>query len=205
VSLSGTATDSSPYGINISGTSLSGYAWSDELGWIDMNGVTLQTPTTLKVCQDSCSSTFFRGKGGTISNFSLVQNTSQDLVACFNAVSDCSDPSGDVTSLTAWNEDVGSPIVSLSSVLGKERITAGSGAGSENITATYAGTTATMNATVVCVPTTTCSSPSAKAITDQYCPSETNIDTGLSNGCGTNVICPVGTRFCDFNWREVAP
>lgn len=39
VSLSGAAQDGSPYGVSVSSPNLSGYGWSDELGWIDFSGV----------------------------------------------------------------------------------------------------------------------------------------------------------------------
>lgn len=200
VSLSGTATDSSPYGISIvTSNTLSGYAWSDELGWIDFSGVTFQSPTTLKVCQDSCSSSFLRGRGNTTMGFSIFRSTSQDLVACYNTAPDCSDSSGDVTTAATWAE-TGTPsdAISLSVAANKERVT-GNAFGTESFSASYSGATATMNATVLCVPTNTCATDPRNI---QVCTGETYDIT--DDGCGNAVICS-GARFCDYNWREVAP
>jgi hypothetical protein len=82
--------------------------------------------------------------------FSLVQGSSQDLVACYNTAADCSDPSGDVTTTTpsaVWIEsNVPLNAISLSLAAGKKRVT-GNAAGTESFTAAYSGQTATMNAT----------------------------------------------------------
>jgi hypothetical protein len=47
VKLSGVATDGTPYGVKVTGASmdqLTGYAWSSDLGWIDMSGVVVSAP-----------------------------------------------------------------------------------------------------------------------------------------------------------------
>ena len=51
VSLSGTAQDGSSYGVSIdsSANTFSGYAWSDELGWIDFSRASFEAPKVLNV------------------------------------------------------------------------------------------------------------------------------------------------------------
>ncbi|MDO8565577.1 MAG: hypothetical protein Q7S04_00110 [Candidatus Moranbacteria bacterium] len=162
-------------------------------------------PSTLKICQDSCQNSYRtpRGQGGATTSFSLVKGTSQDLVACYNTVSDCSDSSGDVTASpgTVWAEDASNNIISLSSVLGKERVT-GDAPGTENFTAQYSGATATMAVSVTCVETVTCTSEQNKVCSGKTVPAGTTL-TGI---CGP-VYCEgkSGKRYCDFNWKEVAP
>lgn len=154
-------------------------------------------PSTLKICKDSCNSAIPRGLGGSTTTFSLAQYTSEDLVACYNPAPDCSDASGDVTASTTWTEtNTPSNAISLSTVLGKKRVT-GDTASTENFTATYSGATATMTVAVSCNPTVFCSSQVA-----DYCLGETF--TIPDNGCGAPSDC-IGTNSCDYNWIEVAP
>lgn len=49
VSLSGVAQDNSPYGVSInpSNNTLSGYAWSDELGWLDFSRASMNVVKTI--------------------------------------------------------------------------------------------------------------------------------------------------------------
>lgn len=49
VSLSGTASNGVAYGVTIGANNLSGYAWSDELGWIDMGTVIYTGPPTVEI------------------------------------------------------------------------------------------------------------------------------------------------------------
>jgi len=183
-----------PYGVSLSGNNLSGYAWSDELGWIDFTGVSIAASSTLKICQDSCGSSFLRGQGNATKNFSLIQGTSQDLVACYNTAPDCSDPSGDVTAATAWAEtDAPDDAISLSSVSNKERVTGNAVVveSVENFTAVYSGATATMTVSVV-----------SGACSTNGC--ETTTCTGLTCDNGCAIVS--GTKDCrNYNWIEVAP
>lgn len=158
------------------------------------------TTSTLKICQNSCDSAFLRGQGGATTRFDLVKGTSQDLVVCYNTADDCSLLSGDVTTDpgTVWNEDTTSNTISLTSgfISNRKRVT-GNTPGTENFTAKYSGATATMAVFVTCTPTVTCSSQEAT-----HCTGTTF--SIPDNGCGTSLSCH-GKRYCDYNWKEVAP
>ena len=198
VSLAGNAQDGSPYGVSVSpgnpSSSLSGYAWSDELGWISLSGVTFTAPITLKVCEGS----FLRGINTTPSTaFSMPQGTTKDLTAYYGSEANCSGTDVTTNAGTSWNEKTGSSVISLSTVAGKKRLTAAT-PGNENFSASYNGLTATMAATVVCVASNTCAiDPNGV----QVCQSETYT---IADGCGNTVTCN-GRRNCDYNWKEIAP
>ena len=59
ISLSGTATNGSPYGVAVSGTTLGGYAWSSDLGWIDMSGASVGGATCGGQVTDSRDGTIY--------------------------------------------------------------------------------------------------------------------------------------------------
>lgn len=150
---------------------------------------------SLKVCQNSCSSGVQRGNTSSTQSFTLSRGGTQNLVACFNPSSGCSNSSGNVTGSTTWAEG-GSNVVSLSGT--NPKTVSGDNTGSENISATYNSQTANMNVTVTCIPSVNCSNAPGK---DNYCQSES---FSVDNGCGVNITCN-GTKTCDYNWKEVAP
>lgn len=152
---------------------------------------------TLKVCQNSCSSGIQRGNTSSTQSLSLAQGSSQNLVACWNTTTNCSNPTGNVTASATWGENAGSNVVSLS---GSDPKTVSANApGSEGISASYSGQTANITVNVLCVPSVTCASSGQGA---NYCETQTY---SVDNGCGTTLTCN-GTKNCDgFNWREVAP
>lgn len=156
---------------------------------------------TLKICQNSCNSGATRGTTTNTGSFTLTQGGTQNLVACFNSATGCTDPSGDVTASATWNENTSSSVISLSGGTPKT-VTAGT-AGNENISVTYNGQTASTQATVTCVPTYTQSSCATHPEAQKHCQNEGF--TIPDNGCGVPVSCTGGTKTCDFNWKEVAP
>jgi hypothetical protein len=163
--------------------------------------INVTSPSTLKICQNSCNSGATRGTTTSTGSFTLVQGGTQNLVACFNSAPGCTDPNGDVTGTATWNENTGSNVVNLSGNAPKT-VTAGT-AGNENISVSYNGQTANTQATVTCVPTYTQSSCATHPEAQNHCQNEGF--TIPDNGCGVPVNCTGGTKTCDFNWKEVAP
>ncbi len=146
---------------------------------------------SLKICENSCSSGLQRSG----SSFAMATGSTRNLVACWNTASDCSDGSGNVSPSTAWGEGGGSAI-SLSGSNPKV-VTAGS-SGSESVSATYSGNSASTTISVTCVPSVTCGTAPEGL---NHCPADTYT---VGDGCGATLTCN-GRRACDFNWKEVAP
>lgn len=194
---SGTAGSTTPYGVTISGTALAGYAWSDELGWINFSGARIDPPSTLKICRNSCDSGTLRGSQSSAGSNTMATGSSENLVACWNTDAACGTPSASVAA--TWGEG-GGPVVSLSGPDTLKTVTANT-TGSEFVTATYSGQTARLDVSAICVPLV-CGA-ATKSVTDTYCPEESR-DTGVSDSCGGTLTCP-GTRYCDTNYREVQP
>lgn len=150
-------------------------------------------PPTLKICENACDSTLDR----TGQTFAMNQSSTKTLKACFNTAVSCTDPTGDMTTTATWTEaNIPQNVITLSN----GTLTSALATGQENFQVSYGGSTKTATVQVACVPLTCLA---AKAQTDAYC-SDTIQDTGVSNGCGSTLVCP-GTRFCDTNYREVAP
>ena len=198
ISMSGTAQDSSPYGVTISGNSLSGYAWSDELGWVDFSRASITTTDILKICSDNCDN-----GGGTplTGNVSFTESETRDLRACYNSSSVCDDATGDVTSDpgTAWAETPNpDDAVSLSG--GNPNVLTATAAGSEDVSVTYSSgnTSFTANVTGICsynlCDESTSYQCSVRSGTDP-CPTDNCSDTGTPETCYPP----------DYNWREVSP
>lgn len=153
-------------------------------------------PPTLKICENSCNSALDR----TGQTFTMNQNTTKYLKACYNNAVACSSNTGDVTNAATWT-DTNAPqnIISFPT---QGELQAGIPAGtmSEGFSVSYLSETKNATAQVACVPLTCLA---AASVTDTYCPDETR-NTGVSNSCGSTLSCP-GTRFCDTNYREVKP
>ena len=153
-------------------------------------------PPTLKICENSCDGALDR----TSQTFTMAQNTTKFLKACYNTAVACSSNTGDVTAAATWS-DTNAP-QNIISFPAQGELQAGTPTGtmSEGFTVSYLSETKSATAQVTCVPLTCLS---AKSVTDTYCPGETR-DTGVPNSCGGTLSCP-GTRFCDTNYREVMP
>jgi hypothetical protein len=170
-------------------------------GGTTTSSIQVNIQNTLKICQNSCNSGATRGTTTSTGSFTLTQGGTQNLVACFNSATGCTDPSGDVTASATWNENTGSGVVSLSG--STPRIVTAGTAGNETLSVTYNGQTASTQATVTCVPTYTQSSCATHPEAQKHCQNEGF--TISDNGCGVPVSCTGGTKTCDFNWKEVAP
>ncbi len=149
------------------------------------------TVTSLKICENSCSSGLKRDG----SSFSMATGSTRNLVACWNAATDCSIGSGNITTSGSWSEGGGSAI-SLSG--SNPRTVTANASGSESVSVTYSGQTRTTTVSVSCVPSVTCSTAPEGL---NHCPADTYT---VGDGCGTTLTCN-GRRQCDFNWKEVAP
>lgn len=201
VSLDSSTTGSlMPYGVMVLGNTLFGYAWSDELGWIDFSGASIQAVKGLQICQNSCISTFYRN-GQTVSMADT--DPAANYVACYaDASKQCADPAAtDVTGSTAWVETGPGDAVTLGGTNPKTvdpNALALPGTVSEGISATYNGITQSFTVNV----SKFCASNCAAGAAD-HCKGETYTAT---NSCGLAETCTdAGTRYCDFNWKEVAP
>ncbi|MBP5993498.1 MAG: hypothetical protein KA731_01180 [Candidatus Moranbacteria bacterium] len=194
---SGTTGSGVPYGVTVAGNIISGYAWSDELGWIDFGRARIQPGNSLKICRDSCNSGILRGSQSAAGSNTMGTGAVESLVACWNSDVACGMAGASVPA--TWAES-GSAAVGLSGPDTLKTVTANA-VGSESVTATYVGQTATLNVSVICVPLV-CGAVT-KAVTDTYCPDATQ-DTGVSDNCGGTLTCP-GTRYCDTNYKEVQP
>lgn len=151
----------------------------------------------LKICENGCNSALDR----TGQTFTVNQGPDRHLKACFNPYPSCTNALGDVTPLAFWN-DTNVPSNAFSFPIKGELRPLPFNA-TENFDVSYGGVTKSAVVQVVCIPNS-CSIPSAKAVTDTYCPEVTQ-DTHVPTGCdGLTLICP-GTRRCDYNVKEVAP
>ncbi len=158
--------------------------------------VTVNLNKFLKICEDSCNSL----KDST--DVTMNQNQTKHLKACYNPIllgapNKCVNPAGNVTATTVWSKTSDPNNVAI---LSGGDLTSRSRNGVATISASYSAQSAGLTATVICVPTVTCNS--LKAITDTYCPEETQ-NLG-KNDCEVPISCS-GTRKCNFNFREGTP
>lgn len=196
VSLSGSTPN---YGVTVSGSALAGYAWSGELGWIDFSRASIVPSGTIRVCREGIP---ISGSG---LNFSLAPNQSTNLKVYFDDGAGCGPSGNDVTSIAAWTDiDNNAPAsaITLSSEGTNPRVaTAGSVSSiSDTVSVQYAGQTVTMVIGVSCVETAC----TGKA--EEYCQGQPYSETATSACSGGPITCSgTGARYCDFNWKEVAP
>lgn len=87
--------------------------------------------------------------------------------------------------------------------LGFSSAVTGKTVGQEGINLTYNAATVSTEVNVICVETVTCSSEQSKVCSTKTVPAGTT----LTRFCGGVMDCSgkPGTRYCDFNYREVAP
>lgn len=183
--------------ITVNGNNLQGYAWSEELGWIDFSRASIgPVSNTLKICLNSCDAS-----GILIGNaLGMAVGETKNLKACYGSSGDCNDE--DVTvSVTQWNaNDTPNDAVSLS-VGPSDVALSADAAGSENVSATYttatAGFTANVMPAVVFIDCYSCSNGNCSS----YSTADTCAGTGgytLESDCIANCKKPDG-------WIEVAP
>lgn len=195
----------SNYGVTIDASDhLPGYAYSDELGWIDFSITSISPVSTLKICPNPCN--FNVPPFQKPSTFSSVPTT---LYACYGPGGDCS--TGSLVSGTWTEANPPTDAISLSTVPAVP-------ATSTIVSKTYVGTTSadeditlsykplakplqsvTATAHVSCVPL---SCLSFTTQTDTYCPRDP--EQLFNNSCSGTVSCP-GTKVCNYDWTEGTP
>lgn len=129
---------------------------------------------------------------------SLVIGTSEVLNAFYDTTPYICGDTSPVTNAT-WSDDPLSTVVSIAGATASpQAVTAGT-SGTERVAISRGVETILLDYTVSasCTPTTTCGEQSRN-----YCQGQPF--TIPDNGCGFSLEC-TGTRFCDFNWKEVAP
>ena len=146
---------------------------------------------TLKICLTQCDSNL-----ELTSPFNMVQGSSQDIRACYNDATTCTDPTGNVTSTATWNENGGSNVVTLTNT--DPKTVNANQSGSESISATYSGSTQTKDITVTCTDAGACSRDPR---TNNLCLKDSFT---VVDACGVTQNCN-GAKSCDYNWKEVAP
>jgi hypothetical protein len=202
VKLNGTAQNGSTYGVQINTgvtpNTLSGYAWSDELGWIDFSRASVvDVGSNLKICRDSCDS------GGLVSSSTaetMYVNGTKNYKACYNSSAACDTNTGDVTTsatLTANN----SPN-DVINILSDGTITAGATAGTEGVSVVYnpgmGNVSTNFNVqvnTVTLLTCWTCNNGTCTSYSQATCSPG---DFSDQSNCQANC-----TR--DNNWKEVVP
>lgn len=161
------------------------------------NGPQVQADS-LKMCLSSCDSGSSNFDGGSIT---LNANEQRYLKACYNDHIGCTSAVGDKTNETldtTWvANDTPDDAISTDATAGHITANVISGSNkSEDYSATYGLSTMTVTVNVVCNDPVSCSSEELN-----HCAGEAFV---LTNSCGQTANC-VGTRYCDFNWKEVAP
>ncbi len=175
---------------------LSGYIYSDEVGWVDVSRASIRAVPTLQLCLNGSSFAV----GGETKSIALSLGDTRNLTAFYDAILDCSGTDVTDTSIT----DTVSSVVTLSGaspkVLRGNDVPGASNPGqqsaSETVTVTYSGQTITVPVTVTEFCASNCAATQAN-----YCQGQTY---QAPNSCGAQETC-TGTRSCDFNWKEVAP
>lgn len=198
---SGTTGSGTPYGVTVSGNNLSGYAWSDELGWIDFSGAKIDVRPDVQICESSCTT----GTDRTNGVIAMLDNDpAKNLYACYGkSTMHCSDPSAiDVTSnaLTTWaitaNPDSAISLTGTSPKVLDTNTLPTIGTRAAAIQVTYNGTPATLGVNVSKYCASNCSADAAN-----HC---RGTSFNATDSCGISEVCP-GTRYCDTNYKEVQP
>lgn len=167
------------------------FAWSGDLGWIEMSMAGYDS--TLKICEGL----FDR----TSSSLSLFSGGSTSLTAKYGTGNCSTDPNASSVAWVETNNPVNAITLSSTST-NPTTVNAPSFTGisskSEKVTASYNGKTSETTVVVNCI-SRTCAFYSTD--TNVYCSSEAQT---FDDNCGGTISCP-GTRNCDYNWKEVAP
>jgi hypothetical protein len=129
------------------------------------------------------------------SSQALSKGEHRELRAWYGPIADsCVSPNTDLTSSTAFSDAGASPVSLLGNVLTADQD------GAETVTATYVAGGRTFSDSATVTVTTPCGS-SYDCQSSNFCQDEA---PDAIDGCGVSHPC-VGTRQCDFNWKEVVP
>jgi hypothetical protein len=174
---------------------------TDAGGTTVADSVVVTLTESLKVCEgvcDSGSAVLGSSATGAIrTSVPMFRGSTRNLKACWNTAPNCTMATGDVTATATWNETAAGTVQFQPLDAQNRKPLFASAAGSEDIGATYGIASALMTANVVCAPTVTCATATESG---QYCPDESFT---FVDDCGTTQNCGGGTRYCDFNLREV--
>ena len=194
--------DAVSYGVTLSGRDMSGYAYSDELGWIDFSSAKILPNDFLQLCVDGVP---FMIQGDAPKGFTMSNGATVSIQTYYDNTNDCLGTP--VTGATTFVESAGNPnaaVITLSANGPSGRVATGNintvpsgkDIGTETVAATYNSLTLTINFRVEEVCSSNC--PVAEATT---C-----IGTSyhVNNSCQQDEVCG-GTRACDYNYKEVAP
>lgn len=183
IKVNGTASNGSPYSVTVNGNALAGYAWSDELGWVNFDKASIKGTDQLVICPAGPISL---PKGNT-------QNFTAHFFSNYFGTADCNTPSATAPSVN-WSSSTISN-VSISPSSGATTTATGLALGTSNISATYNGVSS--NVVVVTVTAPLC-------IPDNSCAANTCTGETCSDGCGGTVS---GKKDCTVepSYKEVAP
>lgn len=204
IKLGSDGTDTVSYGVTISGRDLGGYAYSDELGWIDFSSAKILPRDIIQICRDGGATPFMvDGDGPRALTLGLGESTNVQVY--FDNTQDCAGVN--VTSLPGLTITNTTPtVVTISGADPKVLLGAGTvpsasnngqQSGTSTVTFTYNGQTVVIDVTVIEICSSTCTVTQADHCSNE--PAYTTEDT-----CQQVETCG-GTRYCDFNYKEVAP
>ena len=155
--------------------------------------------SVLQLCRDGIPFAV----GGQTRGLTLNLGASTGMKTYFDTTPDCAGT--DVTGTTNFT-DTASPVVTVSPAgSNPNRVTgnsvptasnAGQQSASERVVVSHGGETINLDVTVLEVCNSSCPAEVA-----QHCAGQSFTAT---NSCGASEAC-MGTRSCDFNWKEVAP
>ncbi len=128
------------YGVTINSSTgqLNGYAWSDELGWVDFSRAKVPpSPKYLLICRNNCTA------GGTsISSLTMDVNDSSSVKACLvDNTTSCN--GSNITNATTWNTSDNTKVT-----VSNGNLTSYNNEGSANITASYVYNASTLSDTL---------------------------------------------------------
>lgn len=212
ISLSGTATDGSPYGVSVAGTGFAGYAWSSDLGWIDFGSATYVPTAFLVVCEDAGGVFGKRNDESNASpvNTSIPRKSTAYLKAFMNTSSDCTGT--DVTNLATWTKTSDpSGVLTVGNTANTDKGHATASATADN-TSSSASIQVQYDSgvfgirTVPVTVTFSCTENVCDGMAATYCAGKPYTETA-PGFCGGNVTCSgTGTKICGMgNMKEVAP
>jgi len=141
-----------------------------------------------------CTDGSFGNRSEAPDSQALVVGATYNLYAHYGWNGDCSDM--EVTPSASWSEDTSSNVVSLSGSSPKT-VTANA-SGTETVSVSYSGAS---DSVFFSVGSPCASSTCTDEEEAEHCFGE---KFTIDNGCEGTATC-IGTRNCDFNWREVAP
>ena len=189
------------FGVTVAGSALSGFAYSDELGWINFSGASIVQPLTLRICRDTDGDGNGCGNNTPVDGSTISLNNPTTFSACLTPTDDCSDPTSQAVGTTWTTSQAGrlpvSPTNGNTTTATPVAGDAVAGIKIEAIVPSYAPKS--FLADLACTPDwtgTACEHP------ERVCAGVPI--GGQDNRCHQNCTA-FGTKNCNSNWSEVAP